>query len=135
MTTMNRALLTAAATTALALGSFVPASGQAVDPDGYGDGYASGAFGRVRAAEGGASIVRADDARGESDQAGVNAPIFPGDTLRTDGGQRVEVQLAGGTIVRIDRSGEIVFQSLPDPSAKYQDNTVLALNAGVIRVT
>ena len=126
--------MTMTAATALILGLPAPASAQANDPDAYGDGYQSGAYGRIRAADGGASIVRADGERDDSDGASVNAPLFPGDLLRTNQDQRVEVQLAGTSTVRIDRGGEIVFQSLPNPSAIFQDNTVLALNAGVIRV-
>ncbi len=120
---------------ALALGLAPAVLGQANDAEGYGDGYQSGAYGRIRFADGAATIVRADSERGQSDVARLNAPVFPGDTLRTDSDQRVEVQLAGGTIVRIDRGGELVFQSLPNPSAQYEDNSVLVLNGGVIRVT
>ena len=126
--------LSSAAALIVALGLSTPAFAQADDPNGYGDGYHSGAYGRVRSADGGATIIRADAERAEPDAAGVNAPLFPGDTVRTNGTQRVEIQLAGGTIVRIDRAGEVVFQSLPNPSAKYRDNTVLALNAGAMRI-
>jgi hypothetical protein len=119
---------------AVALGFGGQALAQADDPSGYGDGYTSGAYGRVRSADGGATIIRADGEHGGSDAATVNAPLFPGDTLRTDGTQRVEIQLAGGSLVRIDANSEVVFQSLPNPSAKFQDNTVLALNVGVIRI-
>ena len=128
-------LTTIAAATALILGLGTPARAQANDPDTYGDGYQSGAYGRIRSADGGASVIRADGERDDSDRASVNAPIFPGDMLRTDANQRVEVQLAGGTVVRIDRGGEIVFQSLPNPSATLQDNTVIALNGGAVRIT
>jgi len=126
--------MTSAAALTLALGFGTPVLAQADDPNGYGDGYQSGAYGRIRSADGGATILRADAERDEPDAAGVNAPLFPGDTLRTNGSQRVEIQLAGGTIVRVDRSGEVVFQSLPNPSSKYRDNTVLALNAGTLRI-
>jgi len=128
-------LTTIAAAAALIWAVHTPSWSQAADPDGYGDGYQSGAYGRIRSADGGATIVRADGESGDSGRAGVNAPIFPGDTLRTGADQRVEVQLAGGTVVRIDRGGEVVFQSLPNPSAKLQDNTVLVLNGGALRVT
>lgn len=133
MKNLTRTMTSAAALT-LALGLSTPVLAQADDPSGYGDGYQSGAYGRVRSADGGATIIRADAERAEPDAASVNAPLFPGDTVRTNGSQRVEIQLAGGTIVRIDRAGEVVFQSLPNPSAKYRDNTVLALNAGAMRI-
>jgi hypothetical protein len=127
--------MTSAAAMTMVLGLCAPVFAQATDEGGYGDGYQSGAYGRVRSADAGATIVRADTESAESENASVNAPLFPGDTLRTDRDQRVEVQLAGGSTVRIDHSGEVVFQSLPNASAKFQDNTVLALNAGVIRIT
>jgi hypothetical protein len=126
--------LTIAATLALALGASAPARAQAADPDGYGDGYQQGDFGRIRASENGASILRVDGQVDGDERAGVNAPIFPGDTVRTGGDQRVEIQLADGTIVRLDRGSELVFQSLPDPSSRFQDNSVLALNAGRMRI-
>ena len=126
--------MTIAAAMTLAFGLFAPAFAQAEDPEAYGDGYQSGAYGRIRSADNGGTIIRADGEGGEPDAATVNAPLFPGDTLRTDGSQRVEVQLAGGSIVRIDTNGEVVFQALPDPSAKFKDNTVLALQSGVIRI-
>ena len=125
----------AAAMMSLAVGLAAPAFGQATDADGYADGYQSGAYGRVRAADGGATIVRAEGDAEDSDRATVNAPLFPGDTVRTDRDQRVEAQLASGTLVRIDRDAEVVFQSLPNPGAKYRDNSVVALNAGVLRLT
>jgi hypothetical protein len=134
MKNVLRTMTTTAAMT-VALGLFGAALAQATDDDGYGDGYQSGAYGRVRSADAGGTIVRADAESVESDKASVNAPLFPGDVLRTDGDQRVEVQLAGGSTVRIDHGGEVVFQSLPNASAKFKDNTVLALNAGVMRVT
>ncbi len=134
MKALRTALLMAAGLTA-ALGSGTPLYAQANDPEAYGDGYQSGAYGRIRAADGGATITRADGDRDQSEHATVNAPLFPGDSIRTDRDQRVEVQLAGGTTIRIDRDAELVFQSLPNPQASYQDNTVLALNAGVVRIT
>src|SRR5580765_8329284 len=134
MATAHRTITTAA-TILLALAFAAPSLSQTNDTDGYGDGYQSGAYGRVRAADGDATITRADAERAESEHAGVNAPVFPGDSVRTGRDQRVEIQLAGGSIVRIDRDAAVVFQSLPNPAAKYQDNTVLALGDGVVRVS
>ncbi len=133
---MKTAIRTMTSTAALTLvfGLCGSAFAQSEDPDGYGDGYQSGAYGRIRSADAGATIARADGERDEGDRASVNAPLFPGDAVRTDGRQRVEVQLAGGTIVRIDRAGDVTFQSLPNPSGKYEDNTVIVLNEGAIRV-
>ena len=112
-----------------------PAASQADDQTAYGDGYQAGNYGRIRFADNGATIVRAADDEEAGDAAEANAPIFPGDTLRTDRDQRVEVQLAGGTVVRMDGGGEVVFQSLPDPYASFQDNAVLVLRGGVLRIS
>jgi hypothetical protein len=119
---------------ALACVLSLPAAAQADDPEGYGDGYQSGNYGRVRDARNGATVRRANAEGAEPDQAGVNTPVFPGDSLGTDGNQRVEVQLAGGTIVRLDRDSNVLFQSLPDPGARYQDNAVLVLKGGTLRI-
>lgn len=132
---MRRLLGTMALTAALIALAGPPAFAQANDAEGYGDGYQSGAYGRVRSADQGATIIRSDAEGSESDRASVNSPLFPGDTLNTDDQQRVEIQLAGGSMVRIDTGTELRFQSLPNPQAKFQDNTVLALSSGVIRVT
>ena len=134
MTTMIRSLMIGASL-GMAFAAGAPSYAQANDPDAYGDGYQQGNYGRIRSADNGASIARADGQTDNGDRAGVNAPIFPGDRLRTDGSQRIEVQLANGTLVRLDRGSELVFQSLPDPSAKFQDNSVLALESGTVRIT
>jgi hypothetical protein len=134
MRARSRSISWALALTA-AIAAAGPALAQAADPEGYGDGYQSGAYGRIRYADQGGTIVRSEGESGPSDQATINAPIFPGDTVRTGRDQRIEIQLAGGSTVRIDRRGEIAFQSMPNPSAKFQDNTVLALHSGIVRVT
>ena len=132
MTTMRKLMIAAAVGLACVL---TPAAyAQAADDDGYGDGYQTGDYGRIRYSDGGASIIRADGERDEHDRAGVNAPIFPGDALRTGSGERVEIQLSGGSVIRVDEGTEVLFQSLPDSSAKYEDNVVLALRGGAIRV-
>jgi len=133
MTTARRAIIGWGA--AMLVAAVSPAVFGQADDSGYGDGYQAGTYGRVRYAENGATIERAGDHEGATgDRAGVNAPIFPGDTVKTDGDQRIEVQLAGGSLVRIDRDSDVQFQSLPDPSAKYQDNTVLVLRRGALRI-
>ena len=131
---MKTAARILAAAMTLALGVAAPAMAQTDDLDAYADDYQAGNFGRVRFAEGGITILRADGQTDSGDRAGVNAPIFPGDALRTDSGGRAEVQLANGTLLRLDRDSEVVFQSLPEPGAKYQDNSVLVLSGGVLRV-
>ncbi len=109
---------------------------RAQNADAYGDDYRGGDFGRVRYQENGAAITRAelDPAQAGLEQADVNAPIFPGDMIRTSHDQRVEVQLADGAIVRVDRRSEMTFQALPDPYREITDNTVLQVADGTIRL-
>jgi hypothetical protein len=106
------------------------------EPTEVGDEYRQGDYGRVRDAESGLTIVRAewDHERGVSDQGTVNSPIFPGDSVSTATGQRVEVQLANGTLVWIDDRTELDFLALPDPYADFADHAVLRLREGAIRL-
>jgi hypothetical protein len=110
---------------------------QAEDPDAYGDDYQRGDYGRIRFQENGVTILRAssDDDQEASEEAGsVNSPLFPGDSVRTGSDQRIEVQLASATLVRIDQDSQLTFQSLPDSRASYQDNAVLSLASGTTRI-
>ncbi len=113
-----------------------PARAQAEDPDAYGDEYEPGDFGRIRFHENGVAVLRApgEDARPSEESGQLNTPIFPGDALRTGRDQRVEVQLTDGSLVRLDRASELIFLSLPDPHAKYRDNTVLQVSSGAVQI-
>jgi ferric-dicitrate binding protein FerR (iron transport regulator) len=55
--------------------------------------------------------------------------------VRTARDQRVEIELAGGTLVRLDGDAALTFQGLPDPYAEHPDNTVLALDGGSIQIS
>ncbi len=92
-----------------------------------------GTYGRVREADNGLTIERANDDE-PGGRAERNSPVFPGDVVRTDPGQRVEIELAGGTLVRLDGDTELTFVSLPDPYADVADHTVLQLSRGTARV-
>ena len=130
MKRLGHNLLTATALASLIL---VGGPGWAQEPDAYGDDYQSGDYGRVRYQENDLSILRADTNLEE--QADINSPIYPGDSLSTVYGQRAEIQLAGGTLVRIDRDSQLTFLALPNPYADIQDNTILQLEDGVIRLS
>ncbi len=125
-------LPTISAILAAVLLAALPAAAQADDPEPLGDDYASGDFGRVRYHENGLTIDRADDeVQGEP---GVNAPVFPGDTVITSQTQRAEIQLGSGTLVRVDRASQVTFLSMPDPYATIRDATVLQLTEGTMRI-
>jgi uncharacterized protein DUF6600/FecR-like protein len=121
---------------ALLLFSAVPARAQAEDPEAYGDGYQAGDYGRVRFADNGVSILRAEsEDRDVAEEAGtVNSPLFPGDSLRTDRDQRAELQLANGVLVRVNVDSDLALQSLPSSGASYQDNAVLRLSSGTVQI-
>jgi hypothetical protein len=115
----------------------VPASAQAEDPYASNDEYQSGDFGRVTYQENGVTIHRAfaDPGLPPVSEAGVNSPIYPGDALLTAEDQRVEVQVASGSLIRVDRATDVTFLSLPDPYAEFADNSVLQLAEGTLRIT
>lgn len=114
-----------------------PAAAQTVEDPEYGDAYRDGAYGRVRYEEGGVAILRAETEQvgGERVEAGLNTPIFPGDTASTDPRQRLEVQLAQGSLVRLDRASQLTFLALPDPYAEFVDHAVLQLAEGALRLS
>lgn len=114
----------------------VPAAAQTPSDAAPGDDYMAGVYGRVRYEENGASILRAEpEAAGEAGiVASVNLAVFPGDEVTTGADQRVEVQLAQGSLVRIDRATRLTFLSLPDPYAEHPDHSVLQLVEGAVRI-
>jgi hypothetical protein len=101
------------------------------------DSFGAGDFGRIRFEENGVHIVR--DPGGSpfstSEAASINTPIFNGDEIRTDHGQRVEVELAGGTLIRVDHETELVFRALPEPFADNPDNAILKLGYGTVQIS
>lgn len=105
--------------------------------EGYGDGYQAGDYGRVRYEENRPSIVRAaaEDGRAAQDPASLNTPIFPGDSVRTAGDQRLDLEFAEGGRLRVDRAADVTFQALPTPRGKYRDNVVIALRSGAIQIS
>jgi len=100
------------------------------------DGYEAGDYARVRYEENGVVIQRTptEDRPLLEEPGDHNAPLFPGDSILTGPDQKAEVQLAGGTLVRIDRGTDVTFLALPDPYAEFPDNTVLQLAGGVVRL-
>ncbi|MGH9868769.1 MAG: DUF6600 domain-containing protein [Candidatus Polarisedimenticolia bacterium] len=87
-------------------------------------------YGRLRHVEGDPVMRRGDESFGE---LAINEPVAPGDVITTRSG-RVELQLADGTILRLDRGTEMVLQSLPDSSGRYEMATILQLTSGALIV-
>ena len=132
----NAALATAALLCLAPLPS-LPALAQADDIEAYGDEYQAGDYGRVKYVENGLTVRRsvADPSGSPEETAGINTPLFPDDSAVTGNDQRAEIELAGGTLLRLDRASELTFLSLPAPYAAIADNTVLQLAEGSLRVT
>jgi hypothetical protein len=110
---------------------------QAEDPEAYGDDYQPGNFGRIQFHDNGLTILRApsESAPAIEEAGAINSPVFPGDAVLTDVEQRAEVQLARGSVVRVDRASDVTFLALPDPYATFPDNTVVQVAEGAIRIS
>ncbi len=105
-------------------------------PENFTDDYNSGDYGRILSADQGGQIIHEnpDPTEPPEETATRNAPVFPGDRVVTTAHQRIEVELAGGTLVRLDDGSELLFQALPNPYSDYRDNTILNLTAGSLQV-
>jgi len=98
--------------------------------------YQSGNYGRVLEARSGARVSHEnpDPTMPAEEELVRNMPVFPEDRISTLASQRVEVELADGSLVRLDDGSELFFQALPDPYADYQDNTILNLDSGAVQI-
>ena len=88
------------------------------------DDYSSGDYGRIRQMDDSVELQRADgeDVR---ETAAVNAPIFPGDAMRTERESKAEVELAAGNVIWLSGDTSLRFLALPSPYAESEDRTVL----------
>lgn len=108
----------------------VPAMG-AHPPMGANDDDAD-AYGFVRRVEG--DVLLAGLEQKDAVDAEVNHPLLTGDQISTNSG-RVEVILPDGSIVRIDRTTDVVFDSLGgSPDSDPDAGTLLLLDEGEIQV-
>ena len=75
------------------------------------------------------------DGRPEPEQAVLNLPIGPGDTVRTSADRRCEVQFDTGTIVRLDFDTEVRVETILARSLSSLDElSVLTLGRGRIYI-
>ena len=88
---------------------------------------ASSIYGHVSFVDNGATILHED---GSQDDAVVNLPISPGDTVVTSGG-RCELQFDNGTVVRLDKGSRLRIATVLAPSLTSSWRiTTLELEAG-----
>ena len=65
----------------------------------------------------------------------LNFPLLPGDTIRTTGSRRCEVQLDTGTIIRLDFNTELVIETIMAKSlSSHRKVTNFLLNKGEIYI-
>jgi hypothetical protein len=88
----------------------------------------SAPFARVRYQEGGVEIRQGGDLPQAVD---VNYPVFAGDRIATDSGQRAELQLPDGTLLRIDRDTAVAFD---DFAAQDGGTSVVSLAVGQLQL-
>jgi hypothetical protein len=90
------------------------------------------AYGRIRYLEGEVAVTGTLGERaGES--LGINSPVLPQDQVATGEG-RVEVQLADGSLVRLDRATLLEARALADIANTLEKRTWLLLHAGAAYV-
>jgi hypothetical protein len=82
--------------------------------------------------DGGTVIRQAEDGR-EVD-ARVNMPVFPGDEVTTSHRGRVEIRMADGNIIALDRSTTVVFKSILDSYDGDSDQTIVELRSGHVAI-
>lgn len=70
-------------------------------------------YGHISFVDKGATVIRAD---GSENQAVVNLPVVPGDTVSTAGGGRCELQFDNGTVVRLDKDSRLRVATVLAPS-------------------
>lgn len=70
-------------------------------------------YGHISFVENGAMVLRQD---GEKDEAVVNLPLAPGDTVVTSGGGRCELQFDNGTVIRLDKGSRLRLATVLAPS-------------------
>lgn len=86
---------------------------------------------RIRALEGSVTLQRQQEQ--DRVEATINAPVFPGDQLRTDDG-RAEVEFPDGSILWLDSETWVELLGVGDPQGETRDSTVLRLHEGTLEM-
>jgi hypothetical protein len=82
--------------------------------------------------DGGATIRQSEDGRDVDTR--VNMPVFPGDQVTTGRRGRVEVRMADGNIIALDRSTSVEFKSILDSYDGDSEQTVVDLKYGHVAI-
>jgi len=82
--------------------------------------------------DGGTTIRQADD--GRDVEARVNMPVFPGDEVTTSRRGRVEIRMADGNVIALDRGTSVQFKSILDSYDGDSEQTVVELKYGHVAI-
>ncbi|MFQ5767473.1 MAG: DUF6600 domain-containing protein, partial [Acidobacteriota bacterium] len=86
------------------------------------------AYGRVRHLDGEVHLLRQSQII-ESDVR-PNTPLAPGDVIETGDHSQMEIQLADGTVVRLDGRTRVTFLALAGSLGEYENRTLISLDYG-----
>jgi hypothetical protein len=82
--------------------------------------------------DGGTTIRQSEDGRDVDTR--VNMPVFPGDQVTTGRRGRVEIRMADGNIIALDRSTSVEFKSILDSYDGDSEQTVVELKYGHVAI-
>jgi hypothetical protein len=82
--------------------------------------------------DGGTTIRQSEDGRDVDTR--VNMPVFPGDQVTTGRRGRVEIRMADGNIIALDRSTAVEFKSILDSYDGDSEQTVVELKYGHVAI-
>jgi hypothetical protein len=91
-------------------------------------------YARLAFFEGGLSLLRENEALSDDNHLAVNAPLVPGDEIWTGEDGRLELQLADGSILRLDRQSRLSLLNLADSEGTFDNTTLLRLPEGSLYV-
>jgi hypothetical protein len=82
--------------------------------------------------DGGSTIRQSED--GRDIDARVNMPVFPGDEVTTGNRGRVEIRMADGNVIALDRSTSVQFKSILDSYDGDSEQTIVDLHYGHVAI-
>lgn len=82
--------------------------------------------------DGGATVRQSED--GKDVDSRVNMPIFPGDEVTTGRRSRLEIRMADGNVIALDRSTSVLFKSILDSYDGDSEQTIVELHYGHVAI-
>jgi hypothetical protein len=91
-------------------------------------------YARLLYYEGGIFLRREDQSAERDQQLAVNSPLVPGDQIWTGEDGRAEIQLADGSVLRVDRDSRLSMLNLADREGSFDTTTLLRLLNGSLYI-